>query len=79
MISLDEAGKCLKPFTRDPPKKGKANWEASGRSIPLPPEDLDPKMKEISEDFALSASFTMITNSEHTQPSACRQGQPHIG
>ncbi len=74
MISLDEAGKCLKPFTRDPPmtpgKKGKANWEASGRSIPLPPEAQDPKMKEISEDFALSASSTMVTNSEHIQPSA---------
>jgi hypothetical protein len=59
MISLDAANKALKPYVRDIPSgKGKPRWIATGKSIPLPPDALDPRIKDVSEDFSLPTSPT---------------------
>jgi hypothetical protein len=64
-ISLDEANKCLKPFVRDPPFNkrcsGPSNWVSTGGIIALPFEAFDPKLKELSEDFSLPTSPTLVS------------------
>ena len=80
MITLDAAGKCLKSFTRDPPQKGgkgeKSGWEASGKVIPLPHEALDPKIREISDDFSLPTTPTLV-NREEQSPWQSTSGITH--
>jgi hypothetical protein len=70
MITLDAAGKCLKVFTRDPPQRSgkgeKSGWESSGKTIPLPHEALDPKIREISDDFSLPTTPTLVNKEEHS-------------
>jgi hypothetical protein len=65
LISLDAPKKCLKPFTRDPPragaKKGENGWVSAGNPIPLPAEALNSKLKEVSEDFSLPTSPTLVS------------------
>jgi hypothetical protein len=65
LISLDAANKCLKPFVRDPPfnrrRSGPSNWVATGGVIALPYEAFDPKLKELSEDFSLPTSPTLVS------------------
>jgi hypothetical protein len=59
MISLDATNKALKPYVRDiPTGKGKTRWIATGKSIPLPPDALDPRIKDVAEDFSLPTSPT---------------------
>jgi hypothetical protein len=59
MISLDAANKVLKPYVRDTPSgKGKTRWIATGKTIPLPTDALDPRIKDVSEDFSLPTSPT---------------------
>ncbi len=66
LISLDAANKCLKPFVRDPPvggrRLGPANWIAASGVIPLPFEAFDPKLKDLTEDFSLPTSPTLLSN-----------------
>jgi hypothetical protein len=65
LISLDAPKKCLKPFTRDPPragaKKGENGWVSAGNPIPLPAEALNSKLKEVSEEFSLPTSPTLVS------------------
>jgi hypothetical protein len=64
LISLDLPKKCLKPFIRDPPssnvRKGESGWVSAGNHIPLPAEAMNTKLKEVSENFSLSASPTPV-------------------
>jgi hypothetical protein len=80
MITLDAAGKCLKSFTRDPPQKSgkgeKSGWESSGKLIPLPPEALDPKIREISDDFSLPTTHTLV-NKDDQSPWQSTSGTTH--
>jgi hypothetical protein len=66
LISLDAPKKCLKPFIRDPPragaKKGENGWLSAGNPIPLPAEALNSKLKEVSEEFSLPTSPTMVNS-----------------
>jgi hypothetical protein len=78
LISLDAANKCLKPFIRDPPagarRSGPANWVAAGGVIALPFEAFDPKLKELTEDFSLPTSPTLVLNNPPRV-----NGQPYSG
>jgi hypothetical protein len=78
LISLDAANKCLKPFVRDPPfngrRSGPSNWCPTGGIIALPYEAFDPKLKELTEDFSLPTSPTLVQNGENRI-----QGQPFSG
>jgi len=78
LISLDAANKCLKPFLRDPPfnnrRSGPSNWCSTGGVIALPFESFDPKLKELTEDFSLPTSPTLVQNGENRI-----QGQPYSG
>jgi hypothetical protein len=69
LISLDAANKCLKPFVRDPPfnsrRSGPSNWCPTGGIIALPYEAFDPKLKELTEDFSLPTSPTLVQNGEN--------------
>ncbi len=69
LISLDMVNRCLKPFVREPParasRSGPANWRSAGPPIQLPREALDPKIKEISEDFSLPATPVLSAPTEH--------------
>jgi hypothetical protein len=66
LISLDAPKKALKPFTRSPPLGGNrsanSTWVSAGNPIPLPSEALNPKLKEVSEDFTLPTSPTMVSS-----------------
>jgi hypothetical protein len=80
MITLDAAGKCLKSFTHDPPQKNgkgeKSGWESRGKVIPLPPEALDPKIREISDDFSLPTTPTLV-NRDDQSPWQSTSGTTH--
>ncbi len=69
LISLETSKKCLKPMVRDPPaqsgRKGPANWVATGSYIGLPPDALDPKIRDISDDFCLPTSPTFVPPMGH--------------
>jgi hypothetical protein len=64
LISLDAAKKCFKPFTRRPPSCGNrsedSSWTSAGNPIQLPLDALNPKLKEISSEFSLPASPTLV-------------------
>jgi hypothetical protein len=66
LISLDAPKKALKPFTRSPPAGGNrsanSTWVSAGNPIPLPFDALNPKLKEVSEDFSLPTSPTMVSS-----------------
>jgi hypothetical protein len=66
LISLDAPKKALKPFTRSPPVGGNrsanSTWVSAGNPIPLPSDALNPKLKEVSEDFTLPTSPTMVSS-----------------
>jgi hypothetical protein len=84
LISLDAPKHCLKPFIRDTPtggyRKGESGWVSAGNPIPLPSEALNPKLKEVSEDFSLPASPTPVLLESSaipegsTNPSAAQSG-----
>jgi hypothetical protein len=77
LISLDAANKCLKPFVRDPPfnkrRSGPSNWVSTGGIIALPFEAFYPKLKELSEDFSLPTSPTLVSGDNRVA------GQPYSG
>jgi len=72
LISLDAPKHCLKPFIRDTPsggyRKGESGWVSAGNPIPLPSEALNPKLKEVSEDFSLPASPTPVVLEKSADP-----------
>ncbi len=75
---MDAANKCLKPFLRDPPfnnrRSGPSNWCSTDGVIALPFESFDPKLKELTEDFSLPTSPTLVQNGENRI-----QGQSFLG
>jgi len=80
LISLDAAKKCLKPFTRCPPSSGNrsedSSWSSAGNPIQLPLDALNPKLKEISSEFSLPASPTLVNcdqSNDESPPSGFSQ------
>jgi hypothetical protein len=82
LISLEVSKKCLKPMVRDPPtqsgRKGPANWVATGSYIGLPLDALDPKIRDISENFCLPTSPTFVQQMEQ-QVRVHAPGTSHSG
>jgi hypothetical protein len=77
LISLDTSNRNLKQFVREPPvhktRTGPANWLSAGNPLPLPSEALDPKIRNVPEDFTLPTTPVLST------PSGSTSGLPRTG
>jgi hypothetical protein len=77
LISLDTTNKNLKQFVREPPlqkhRSGPANWLSAGNPLPLPAEAMDPKIRNVPDDFTLPTSPVLSTSPGSTS------GMPQTG
>jgi hypothetical protein len=78
LISLDAPKKCLKPFIRLPPagsnRTGDSGWSPAGNPIPLPADALNPKLREIPDDFSLPTSPTLANTNSNSDPPVNNSG-----
>jgi len=72
LITLDTSNRCLKALTKYPPgysyKAGENNWICTATPILLPSEALNPKIRNISDEFSLPATPTLATPGNQGSP-----------
>jgi hypothetical protein len=70
LISLDVNNKSLKTLVRETPgRDSKPSWAPLGNPIALPPDALNPKLKDLPEDFCLPTTPTLVVSTPgKTQP-----------